>query len=131
MIEFESRGNNAKRSFQNQDRDIFKQTSLDEANSHPKSNADRLQALHARGAKLSLQELTALKKIMGQTHYHKHDDLLRSLKGRTINKFQIFAFLNCLVAFSTEAFLIYNLSFLNLMPQFKCLDTETKELYKC
>ena len=56
---------------------------------------------------------------MSQIKYLKHDDVIERIGG-SAGVFQIVSFLVCMIVFSTEAFLIYNLAFLNLEPVYSC-----------
>ena len=56
---------------------------------------------------------------MSQVKYLSHDEVIERMGG-SAGAFQIIAFTVCMIVFSTEAFLIYNLAFLNLEPAYTC-----------
>ena len=53
--------------------------------------------------------------------------------GGSITHFQRVVYVACLFSFSTEAFLVYNLAFLNLQPHYKCVTAgkEVGEPFTC
>ena len=52
-----------------------------------------------------------------------HDEIIERTGGSG-GRFQIISYVMCLILFSTEAFLIYNLAFLNLVPFYNCYDAK-------
>lgn len=65
-----------------------------------------------------------------KTIYFRHDDIIKRMGG-SIAHFQRIAYVACLISFSTEAFLVYNLAFLNLQPKYKCVDSSKREPFNC
>jgi hypothetical protein len=82
-------------------------------NAHPESQASGQQPTHKE-----LQQFR--KNVMSQFKYLKHDDVI-ARTGGSAGAFQVLSFTVCLIVFSTEAFLIYNLAFLNLQPVYSCM----------
>lgn len=66
------------------------------------------------------EKLLAVKRQMSQYKYLKHDEIIDSASS----KFQIVAFASCLIAFSMEGFLVYNLAYLNLLPIYNCFSED-------
>ena len=56
-----------------------------------------------------------------QFQYLKHDEIIERIGG-SMGRFQWIAYYATLVGFCTEGFLVYNLAFLNLLPQYVCFD---------
>ena len=67
---------------------------------------------------MNQEKLLAIKRQMSQYKYLKHDEII----GNSREKFQIMAFISCLIAFSMEGYLVYNLAYLNLLPIYNCID---------
>jgi hypothetical protein len=61
-----------------------------------------------------------VKKLMNQYRYLKHDEIIEN----SFSKFQVIAFCSCLIAFSVEGYIIYNLAYLNLLPIYNCFDVD-------
>ena len=51
--------------------------------------------------------------------------------GGSLAHFQRIAYVACLISFSTEAFLVYNLAYLNLQPKYKCVNSAKPEAFVC
>ena len=66
---------------------------------------------------------------MSNCKYLDHDEIVKRMGG-SFGRFQIVAYIMCLILFSTEGFLIYNLAFLNLEPKYKCVNTNGL-IFKC
>lgn len=58
---------------------------------------------------------------MSTFKYCEHDDII-NLIGGSFGRFQILAYLMCMILFSTEGFLIYNMAYLTLEPKYMCVD---------
>ena len=59
---------------------------------------------------------------MANFKYMDHDEIIARIGG-SFGRFQIIAYLMCLILFSTEGFLIYNLAYLNLEPHYQCVNS--------
>ena len=79
--------------------------------------SDSLSKLNAPGVQLTMREYNLLKNFQSNLKYQSHDEIIERIGGSG-GKFQIFSYIMCLILFSTEAFLIYNLAFLNLVPYY-------------
>ena len=66
-----------------------------------------------------MDQLKLLKFKLSRVVYFKHDEIVARIGGST-TRFHKLAYMACLISFSTEAYLIYNLAFLNLLPTFYC-----------
>ena len=58
---------------------------------------------------------------MANFKYMDHDEIIARVGG-SFGRFQIIAYIMCVILFSTEGFLIYNLAFLNLEPKYMCVN---------
>mmetsp|Transcript_6148 Transcript_6148/g.9877 ORF Transcript_6148/g.9877 Transcript_6148/m.9877 type:complete len:254 (+) Transcript_6148:84-845(+) len=71
---------------------------------------------------INLDQLKKLKKLLAHNiKYFNHDEII-SRTGGPWGRFQLIVLFACLISFSTEGFLIYNLAYLNLPPPYYCID---------
>jgi len=56
-----------------------------------------------------------------QFKYLKHDEIIERIGG-SCGRFQFISYYATMIAFVTEGYLIYNLAFLNLLPEYVCID---------
>ena len=70
-----------------------------------------------------MAEVSRFKMLMGKMKYRTHDEIIERFGG-SLNRFQVLAYMMALVMFSTEAFLVYNLAFLTLIPPYQCVDSK-------
>ena len=66
-----------------------------------------------------MEEMKWYKAKLSRCTYFRHDEIIARLGG-SLTKFQKLAYIACLISFSTEAYLIYNLAFLNFLPSYTC-----------
>jgi hypothetical protein len=85
--------------------------------------AKDFSVVHNLRAKFTIKELHQLKRQMSNFKYMDHDDIIRKMGG-SFSRFHILAYIMCLTLFSTEGFLIYNLSYLTLEPKYMCVNSE-------
>lgn len=85
--------------------------------------AKDFSVVHNPRAKFSIKELHQLKRQMSNFKYIDHDEIIRNMGG-SFSRFHILAYMMCLTLFSTEGFLIYNLSYLTLEPKYMCVNSE-------
>ena len=83
---------------------------------------DPLKQLYNRESVLSMEQVGLLKRQQSKSAYFKHDEIVERLGG-SFTRFHQVAYFACLINFSTEAFLVYNLAFLNLLPNYECVNS--------
>ena len=68
-----------------------------------------------------MKELNQFSTQMKTMKYMQHDEIINMIGG-SFGRFQMLAYVMCLILFSTEGFLIYNLAYLNLEPKYMCVN---------